>query len=795
MRFNELAKAVAGLLNRARSSANSNAQSSPNAGGPADDALQTIIDTIPALVVRRGADGKIDYVNRAWRDFTGLSGPESYDAAAIHPDDRPRVEQPWLSHLGKGEQFETEYRVRSANGEYRWLLVRRTPLRDSNGKVIAWYGVGYDIEDRKRAETALQTMIDTIPALVVRRGADGKIDYVNQTWCTFTGLSQGQPPEIYEAAAMHPDDRPRVDPPWREHLSKGESFETEYRVRRADGEYRWLSVHRTPLRDNNGKVIAWYGVGYDIEDKKRAENALRQSESNLAEAQKLSHTGSFSWNLTSGKIAWSAETFRIFEHEPAPNVTFDMVLDRVHPDDVALVHSVVDRAVAHKEAFDFEHRLLMPDGSIKHLHVVAQALFDDPQNLRFAGALMDVTAHREDEQSLRRSEERYRTLIHHLPVALLQVDSSRLGDIFDELKAKGVTDIAAHLDAHPDLIAFAGNAVRVIDVNQQAVSLFGGTSPSDFIGPIAFLFAVSKQSARRVMIAHFNGERTHAETTKIKTIDGRVRDVQLSVSYPVGHSKLDATLICVEDITDRLRTEGQLRQLQTEFAHAARISTLGELSSSIAHEVNQPLAAILTNAETSLRWLSREDPNITKVEQLTSRIVKNAQHASDIVKRIRGMATKNESEHTTLDLNEVVSDALLLIRHDIDSRSIDLNAVFDRQIPAVAGDRVQLQQVVINLLVNSIQAMSSPNVAQHQLDLRTSRDTDGCVVFSIHDSGTGIAEKDIDKVFESFFSTKNAGMGIGLAICRSIITAHGGSISVRNHPSGGAEFQFWLPAN
>jgi PAS domain S-box-containing protein len=671
MPFNGLAKAAAGLLNRVRPSAKRTprAQSLPNTSGLAEDPLQTIIDTIPALVVRRGADGKIDYVNRAWRAFTGLSGPESYDAAAIHPDDLPRVEQLWLSHRGKGEQFETEYRVRSADGAYRWLSVRRTPLRDSNGNVVAWYGVGYDIEDRKRAETALRTMIDTIPALVVRRGADGKIDYVNQTWCTFTGLSQGQPSEIYEAAAMHPDDRPRVDPPWHEHLSKGESFETEYRLQRADGEYRWLSVHRTPLRDNNGKVIAWYGVGYDIEDKKRAEQALRQS------------------------------------------------------------------------------------------------------------------------------EERYRTLVHHLPVALLQVDSSRMAEIFDELKAKGVTDIGAHLDAHPELIAFAKDAVRVTDVNQQAISLFGGTSASDLIGPVGFLFAASKQTARRVMIAHFNGDRSYVEQTKFKTIDGRIRDAQLSVTYPVDFKKLDSTLICVEDITDRLRTEGQLRQLQAEFAHAARISTLGELASSIAHEVNQPLAAILTNAETSLRWLSREDPNVTKAEQLTSRIVKNAQHASDIVNRIRGMTTKNESERTAIDLNEVITDALLFIRHDIESRSIDLDVRLDPQIPAAAGDRVQLQQVVINLAVNSIQAMASPDIVRRQLDLRTKRDTDGRVVFSIRDSGPGIAEKDMDKLFESFFTTKSAGMGIGLAICRSIITAHGGSISARNYPAGGAEFQFWLPAH
>jgi two-component system, LuxR family, sensor kinase FixL len=158
------------------------------------------------------------------------------------------------------------------------------------------------------------------------------------------------------------------------------------------------------------------------------------------------------------------------------------------------------------------------------------------------------------------------------------------------------------------------------------------------------------------------------------------------------------------------------------------------------------------------------------------------------------MTTKNESEHTDLDLNEVVSDALLFIRHDIESHAVELNVRLDSRLPAVTGDRVQLQQVVINLLVNSIQAMSSANVARRQLDLQTSGDKDGHVVFSIRDSGPGIAEKDVDRIFESFFTTKSAGMGIGLAICRSIVTAHGGNISVANHPSGGAAFQFWLPA-
>ena len=394
--------------------------------------------------------------------------------------------------------------------------------------------------------------------------------------------------------------------------------------------------------------------------------------------------------------------------------------------------------------------------------------------------------------AVRASEQRYRRLIHHLPGALLQVDARPMGAVFYQLRAAGVTDIVAHLDAHPGLVEQACAIVRVTDANGGAARLMGAGGVADLIGPVAFVFARAPETARNVTIAHFEGRRSHVERIGLETFDGRLLDVELTVTFPTPPERLDVTLLTLEDVTDKLRTEAQLRQLQEEHARAARISTLGELASSIAHEVNQPLAAIAMNAETSLRWLSRDEPNLAKVEQLTRRIADSARHASEIVQRIRGMASRHVPEPTPLDLNAVVEEALMFVCHDVETRAILLSVRLDIGLPRVLGDRVQLQQVVVNLLVNSLQALAG--VEKGRIELATGPDGAGGVRFSIRDTGTGIAAENIDRVFEGFFTTKAEGMGIGLAVSQSIIAAHGGAIAAANHEQGGACFHFSLPS-
>ncbi|WP_225767758.1 ATP-binding protein [Inquilinus sp. Marseille-Q2685] len=396
--------------------------------------------------------------------------------------------------------------------------------------------------------------------------------------------------------------------------------------------------------------------------------------------------------------------------------------------------------------------------------------------------------------AVRASEERYRNLIRHMPNPLLRIDATAMVPVFARLKAEGVYDLDSYLDSHPELLDLAKRSVRVTEINPSAAALFGAARAADLLGPVDYLFEASPDTPRRIMVAHFEGRRSHAELIKLRRLDGRLRDVQFAVTYPAPPELRDVTVVSLDDVTDRLRTEAQLRQLQADFARAARISTLGELATSIAHEVNQPLAAIFTNAETSLRWLSRDEPNLAKVAQLTTRIVASARHANEIVQRIRAMTARHAPEWRPLDLNEVVEEALPFLRHDIESRAIRLSTKLGLGLPRVIGDRVQLQQAIVNLLVNGVQAIGQAGAQDGHIELGTGLGPAGEVVCTVRDDGPGIPEEDLDRIFEGFFTTRDEGMGLGLAICRSIMTAHGGGIAASNRPEGGACFRLWLPA-
>jgi C4-dicarboxylate-specific signal transduction histidine kinase len=395
--------------------------------------------------------------------------------------------------------------------------------------------------------------------------------------------------------------------------------------------------------------------------------------------------------------------------------------------------------------------------------------------------------------TVRASEQRYRNLLYHLPTALLQIDASAIGEVYQGLRRSGITDLRRHVEENPELIATANRIVMVTDANARAADLLGAADVAQLIGPVCYLFEASPEAALRVMIARFEGRRSHADTMRLRTFDGRLLDVAITVTYPMPPERLDVTLISLEDISDRLRTDAQLRQLQADYSRAARISMLGELATSIAHEVNQPLSAIVTNAETNLRWLSRDVPNLEKVGQLTARIAESARRASDIVQRIRGMAARREPERVPLDLNDVIDEALIFVRHETESRSIALVTKLGDRLPLVLGDRVQLQQVIVNLLINAVQALALAGATHGRIELETS-DTGDSVTFTIRDSGPGIAQDHLERIFGSFFTTKDDGIGIGLALCQSIIAAHGGTIAVSNHPDGGAIFRFSLPA-
>src|SRR5438132_9422112 len=254
------------------------------------------------------------------------------------------------------------------------------------------------------SDDVLRTMIDQMPALAWSCRPDGSAEFVNQRWLDYTGLSMEEAVGWGWQATIHPEDLGKTMETWLRIVASEESGKDEARVRRFDGEYRWFLFRAVPVRDERGKVIRWYGTNTDIEDRKRAEEKLRQSEGYLSEAQRLSHTGSFGWRISTGEILWSEETFQIFQYDRTTTPTVDLVLQRVHPQDAAFVKQTIEHASQDGKDFDFEHRLLMPDGSVKHVHVVAHALGDESGSVEFVGAVMDVTERKRAEEALRHTQ-------------------------------------------------------------------------------------------------------------------------------------------------------------------------------------------------------------------------------------------------------------------------------------------------------------------------------------------------------------------------------------------------------
>jgi PAS domain S-box-containing protein len=373
-----------------------------------------IIDAIPTLVWCARPDGSADFFNLRWLEYTGLSAEQALGwgwKVAIHPDDLVYMLKAFQDAVESGKPFEAEGRFRRNDGQFRWFLFRASPLQDESARVVRWYGTNTDLEERKRTEDELRSneqrfrlLVDTIPGLVCTMNAGGEVELVNRQILDYFGMTLEELKRWGTNDAVHPDDRPHALASWIHSFETGEPYDVELRNRRADGIYRWHNTRALPQRDETGRIIRWSVLVTDIDDRQKAEQQLRRSEAYLAEAQKSSHTGSFGWDFSSGEIYWSRETFRIFGCEPTDKVTTELVLRRTHPEDRWVVQQQIERTSHEKTAFDYEHRLLMPDGSVKYVRVVGGPSEDEFGRSEFVGAIADTTESRRAEEALRRSE-------------------------------------------------------------------------------------------------------------------------------------------------------------------------------------------------------------------------------------------------------------------------------------------------------------------------------------------------------------------------------------------------------
>jgi len=446
---------------------------------------------------------------------------------------------------------------------------------------------------------------------------------------------------------------------------------------------------------------------------------------------------------------------------------------------------------AGEKFYSRESTIRRMDGSIAHLMFsVAFANPDDPNSLNTVGAI-DITEEKRAKEALKQSERKYRTLVKSMPIALVQIDVRELLGDFSELRRNGVDDLDAYIDANPQFLERAMQTIRVEEGNDLCCELFGARDSADLAGPVDRYFKVRPDTLKRSLAARYSGSERFMEETQLSTLDGRVLDLLYTSAFSPELSEFGVGLVGMIDISDRLNAERRLQQIQAEFAHAARVATLGELAASIAHEVNQPLTAISVNGEASLRWLDREPPDVDEARALAGRIVADAHRAADIVVRIRNMAAQKDPQRDTVDLGEVVDETIRFLHRELQTQGIKVDLQVAEKLSPVLGDRTQLQQVVLNLVMNAMHAMHDQASNRRVLTVRVAEHR-GSARVEVEDAGPGILEKDRPRLFNAFFTTKANGLGLGLPICRSIIDQHGGQIDCQ-HLARGTRFVFSLP--
>jgi len=475
-----------------------------------------------------------------------------------------------------------------------------------------------------------------IPTMVWRGLPDGSVEFHNQRWLDYTGMTAEQAKGWGWTASIHPADLPGLVGKLRAFLETEEASDAEGRLRRFDGQYRWFLFRVAPLRDEQGVIVKWYGATTDIEDRKRAEDALRRSEAYLVEAERLSHTGSWVYDIQSkAPIYWSAERRRISKFDPRHGPPTLAQYRALHsPEEWSKLMDAFARAIRDKTDFQTDATEVLPDGTTKFLRIVG----------------------------------------------------------------------------HP-----------ILNAAGEVTELIGSTI----------------------------------------------------------------------DLTERKQATDALRKAQADLAHISRLTMIGELTASIAHEVNQPLAAVVTNANACLLWLDRASPNLDEAREAVRRIIRDGNRGSNVIARIRDLVRKLRPTSEQLDINDVVREIMKLTRADMQGVMLQLELA--ENLPRVAADRVQLQQVLLNLVMNAIDAMKLVTHRARTLCIHT-RDCEGrAVLVSVKDSGVGLNPGQLEQLFDTFYTTKPEGLGMGLSISRSIIEGHGGRLWAEINHGPGATFQFSLP--
>ena len=665
-----------------------------------------------------------------------------------------------------------------------------------------------DISERKQAadkirarERSLRELTETIPQMLWSAEEDGTVNYCNQRTLDYTGLSAEEVRGSGWLTAVHPEDVEKATRVWLGSVTSGEAFQCEFRFRRVPGSYRWCISNAVPLRDLEGKVIRWFGTVVDLHDWREAQQAL--------------HT------IQTRQVAVRADVSLAF----GQNESLEEIL---HECTESMVRHL-DAAFARIWTLSHDGKMLelrasaglythlngahsrIPIGHLKigtiaqeQKHVLTNDLVHDPR-------ISDKTWAANEGMS---SFAGYPLLVGTQTLGVVAMFSRKplttgtaeaLGSIAD-LIANGIErkhaeeklraserDLSSIIETIPGLVWCADSDGELNYLNQRILD-YTGTKAGAWVqlGWTNFLHPDDAGSIAQAWSRAVATGQPHEVQCRLRQRDGVYRWFQV-LGQPARDSdgRVSRWYGLFIDIDDRRNMEEALRDSQTRLSRAMQTATVGEFAASIAHEINQPLAAVVANGQACLRWLAAEPPNMAKAQEAAERIVRDGKEAGEVVRRIRALFKRASIEKIELDLNEVIAEVLHLLQGEIMRRRIAMETDLSQNLPPVAGDRVQLQHLIFNLLLNGIEAMDQVVDRPKILFVSSKRHNPETLLVEIQDSGVGL--KDSEKVFEAFFTTKEDGMGMGLAICRSIIDAHHGRLWAASGEGSGTTFSFTLP--
>jgi PAS domain S-box-containing protein len=767
-----------------------------------ENELSRVVDVLPGLVWTALPDGQVDFVNRRWCEYTGLAKGKSLGLewqSAVHPDDRPELLQRWLAALASGEPGETEARLRRFDGTYRWFLVRTDPLTDESGKIVKWCGFNTDIDDRRQAETIIRaseghfrSIVDGIPALITLMTPAGELAFVNRQVVDYFGASLAELQAWPTGDTYHPDDRAGLRAAWKRSVSTGEPFDFEGRRRRADGVHRWFQVRGFPLRDAGGRIMVWYLLHTDIDERKRTE-ALLADEKRLLEMvaggapmpailQALCRLVESTTSRCYCSVVLLDPSGTRIEQAAAPSLPDSFVTSLigrpVNPDSgpcaaaaylndhVITTGLTSQQAVAHALRSCWSTPIGSRAGKVLGAFAIYYQEPEPPgslhQNLveRFKNIASIAIERTQNDAALKRSEA-FLAETRRLTSTGGFTKRVTTGEI---LWSDEVYRIFEFDPAVPLTLERIKNRVHPEDLPSFQDMLDRQHRGLDY------------EHDYRLLLPDRSIKYVHVVAQATRDQDGEL-----------------VYIAAVQDVTQRRLSEEVLARTRSELARVARVSSLGALTASIAHEVNQPLSGIITNASTCLRMLAADPPNVAGARETARRTIRDGNRASDVITRLRALFSKQDAAVEPVDLNEATRRVIALSLSEIQRHGAVLRQEFADGLPPVTGDRVQLQQVILNLLLNALDAMSGIADRPRQLTIRTERDARDRVCLTVRDSGTGIEPDRIERLFEAFYTTKSGGMGIGLSVSRSIIESHQGQLWAAPNDGPGAAFSFAIP--